>query len=152
VIRGVFSANHPNIKRSYEPNHPAVPLLRTYLWVPGLGGVDDSFLVDTGADMTVLHPDDSRRLWRTEEQWDELRRRPSTRVSGAGQGVPHYHVDAIVLLRHEDGELDLRGITLYVAEPHAGNEQLESLLGRDILRHYVTTFDRLHAITLDLPQ
>ncbi len=138
--------------------HPPVPLLDAAIWIPALGEVNDPaaaipvvFLVDSGADMTVLHPQDSRRLFVNEEQWAKVRQYPSISVGGAGQDQPHYQVPGYVLLLHEDQQVDMQSVELHIAERHAGNEQIESLLGRDVLQHYVTTFDQVRALSLITP-
>ncbi|MEX2225703.1 MAG: retropepsin-like aspartic protease [Dehalococcoidia bacterium] len=119
--------------------------------LPGSSPIVVSFLVDTGADMTVLHPQDSERLITTADQWQWIRGRPTLSVGGAGHGMPHYSVDASIFLMHVDKSVSYHDFKLYIAEPHAGNQINESLLGRDVLRHYVTSFDGVEGLTLTGP-
>jgi hypothetical protein len=108
-------------------------------------------LVDTGADTCVLHPQEALRFFRTQSQWDWLRQQRQALVGGAGQGRPHYEVDAVIYLTHTDGAIDSSPVALFIAEPHPGNIELESLLGRDVLGHYQALFDQNRALTLVRP-
>lgn len=151
MIRGYFSPVHPAIAQPYNPKHPPVPLVDAVVWVPELGSnsaIAVTFLVDTGADMTVLHPQDSLRLLPTEDAWKWAMKKASAMVGGAGQGVRHYMMDAWILFTHTDGTVDSRNIVLCVGHPHPGNRQHESLLGRDVLQHYVSSFDGVYGLTL----
>ncbi len=101
--------------------------------------------------MTVLHPQDSLRLLPNAGDWDMLDSFPVRQVGGAGHGLPHRLVDAVVVLSHDDGTLDSEPLTLWIAEPNPLNQAQESLLGRDVLASFVTTFDRLETLTFDRP-
>ena len=108
------------------------------------------FLVDTGSDITALHPADSRRLV-TARAWEAVRRHPAARPGGAGQNVPYYVVPASIVFTHDDGKIQSVEIDLYIAEPDPRNERMESLLGRDVLQHYIVTFRQSQELTLEQP-
>jgi hypothetical protein len=80
-----------------------------------------------------------------------LRTKSPVGIDGAGQGAAHYPVDAWIVLEHEDGTLDAWDFRLYIPEVTMANIQYESLLGRGILAHYITTFDQLNGFRLDVP-
>lgn len=104
---------------------------------------DVRFLIDTGADATVLHPNDAYRLL-----GDELYRidfeRDSRRIAGLGVGGGAERVvrDATLTLRSVDGESYSMEMPILIARPEPaepgdhGNWRLPSLLGRDFLRHF----------------
>jgi hypothetical protein len=146
VIRGFFSPTQLGV---VNPAYTAVPLVDAFLWLPLTdGSLTLQFLVDTGADMTVLHPQDSLRLLRTNAQWSRIRRLGGVPLGGAGQNVLHYPVDASLVFEREDGEPERVDLTLHIAEPGPQNRQLESLLGRDVLRHFMTTFEGLKRLMM----
>jgi hypothetical protein len=146
VIRGFFSPTHLGVA---NPACTAVPLIDAFLWLPATNtSIALQFLVDSGADMTVLHPQDSLRLLQTAADWSRVRDAGSVRLGGAGQNLPHYPVEASVVFEHENGALDRSDFTLHVANPSPQNNHLESLLGRDVLRHFVTTFEGLERLPL----
>ena len=119
-----------------------VPLI----WVEvALGGHsrDIAFLIDTGADATVLHPTDAYRLLRGDLRTIDfdhaLRRVPGLGVGGAVDRIVR---DATLTLRSEDRRLHPIEMPILVARPipsepgDHGNWRLPSLLGRDFLRQF----------------
>ena len=105
-----------------------------------------TFLIDTGADVTTLHPQDSLRLLSPSE-FSGLTK--PVALGGAGAGVNHYPLDATIVFMHDDQRLHSIDITAYVAEPTTLNMRYESLLGRDALDHFVMHFDqRARTVTL----
>jgi hypothetical protein len=105
-----------------------------------------AFLIDTGADVTTLHPQDGLRLLLPAE----ISRMPNpAAIGGAGAGIDHYPVGATIVFMHDDGRLHSIGLTAYVAQPTAQNMRYESLLGRDALEHFVMHYDqRARTVTL----
>lgn len=155
MIRGYFAATHPTARQPYTPIHPPVPLVDSFIWLPELGdvstGVEVTFLTDTGADITTLHPQDSLRLLSRPEHWDLVRTKIPLGVGGAGHGKPHYPMDAVIAFVHDDATVDAWSFTLYIAEPTQDNIEYESLLGRDVLGHYIATFDQNATLAMQLP-
>jgi hypothetical protein len=104
-----------------------------------------TFLLDTGADVTVLHPQDSLRLL-TASQIRGLSNPLS--IGGAGAGQPHYPIEASLIFAHDDPRVTSVPRTIYIAEP-SHNVDVESLLGRDVLEEFIVYFDqRAQILTL----
>lgn len=98
-----------------------------------------TFLIDTGADVTILHPQDSLRLLRPEE----IRALPNPApMSGVGGGANSYPIEATVVLMHDDRRLHSVPLTIFLADPSPANQWLDSLLGRDALDHFIMHFDQ----------
>jgi hypothetical protein len=96
------------------------------------------FLIDTGADCTVLMPADATRL---KIDFDELERHGSKRKSfGVGGEVEDYLVPAALVVS-DNGMAHAYKIALRVAKPIPETDELPSLLGRDILRYWRLTCD-----------
>ena len=120
------------------------PRVRASLLVPRLGvsGRID-FLLDTGATVTTLHPDDGRRIGCP---FDELRE-PFDMV-GVGGRSAYFRETALVTLAGSRGDYTL-DITLTIAKPEppsAANprpvvNRLPSLLGRDVLNRMRMDYD-----------
>ena len=101
------------------------------------------FLIDTGADATVLHPADAQSLL-----GDGLRRidfgSDPYRATGlgVGGGVERVVRDATLALRPVDDETYPMEMPILIARPMPaepgdhGNWRLPSLLVRDFLRHF----------------
>ncbi|MCH7698838.1 MAG: hypothetical protein IH865_07870 [Chloroflexi bacterium] len=136
AIRGFFSKTHltPN------PDTPtSVPYVHAEILIPSTGkSVIASFLIDTGADMTVIHPQDGLRLFSAAQ----ITAIPGPiDVGGAGHGKLYYPIDAEVSFLHDHGEVQTVSITAYVAEA-TNNVTTESLLGRDVLGSFIMNFDQ----------
>ena len=102
-----------------------------------------SFLIDTGADATVLHPRDARRIL-ARDLYTINFDADSRRVVGLGVGGGADRVvrDATLTLRSVGGEFYQMEMPILIARPAPaepgdhGNWRLPSLLGRDFLRHF----------------
>ena len=108
--------------------------------VPRLGRqADVEFLVDTGAQSTLLHPD-ALALLRISPNADVFRQQATT---SRGLGGRHSHfIDACDLfLPNHDGVYDRLTLPIRFARPSATNATLPSLLGSDVLHYYRMTFE-----------
>ena len=107
------------------------------------------FLVDTGSQSTLLHPD-ALGLLRITPNEGLFRQAAST---SRGLGGRHSHfIDACDLfLRNDDGEYDRLTLPIRFARPTLANATLPSLLGSDVLHHYRMTFEpAANIFTLEL--
>ena len=112
------------------------------------------FLIDTGADVTVIHPTDAARLLRGEFfALDFLRDTRLVDASGIGGIAKRVVRDATLHLESTEGNHWRITLPILIAEPvprtspNTGNWQLPSLLGRDFLRHF-----RFELVYGDAPQ
>ncbi len=120
------------------------PRVRARLIIPRLGvsGRID-FLVDTGATVTSLHPDDGRRIGCP---FDELR--DPRNMVGVGGSNQYFREPAIVVLYRGSGVRTL-DIELLVSKPQPTSvsdprpvvNRLPSLLGRDVLNRMRMDYD-----------
>ena len=102
-----------------------------------------AFLIDTGADATVLHPADAHSILGNELRRIDFDHDPR-RVPGLGVGgaVDRVVRDATLTLRSEDRRLHPIEMPILIARPipsepgDHGNWRLPSLLGRDFLRRF----------------
>ena len=146
MIRGFFSPTHLG---KDDPAPTQVPLLDAFLYLPSIDQhVTLQFLVDTGADVSVLHPQDGLRLASREEDWEAIRSFPREYLGGAGAGEPYFGVPAFLFLTHDDDETWVREIRIWMADADSRLEH-ESLLGRDVLEHFKMTFVQSSELTLE---
>ena len=146
MIRGFFSETHLG---SDDPAATKVPLVDAFLYLPCIEAhVTLQFLMDTGADVSVLHPPDGLRLVRRAKDWEIIRTYPAEYLGGAGGGHPYYGVPAVIMLSHEDGATDSLTAPIWIADPR-GRQEHESLFGRDLLAHFVLTFAQPDALSLE---
>ena len=112
------------------------PFVRGRLVAPRLE-VDESvlFLLDTGADVTCLHPADAKNVGLA---FDQLSNRVSYR--GVGGRSP-YFVEPAILSITDKLQARLYAVQLLIAEPDGSNEVLPSLLGRDIINNWRIEYD-----------
>jgi hypothetical protein len=138
AIRGFFSETR--LVFGNPASITAVPYVRTFVELSPFGTFAEvTFLVDTGADMTVLNPQDGLRLI-PPDAWARLTN--PIRPGGAGAGLDHFPLQANVYFVHDDGRVEVIASTVYVASAGPANVRLESLLGRDVLANFVVTFDQ----------
>ena len=127
------------------------PILPARLLIPRFGIRGRvTFLVDTGATETCLHPHAGRRI---QIPFDELRA-PQSSI-GIGGSQPYYQEPAVVILTDSDGEHRF-AIILSIAKPKPITptnpdpiiNRIPSLLGRDVLNRlridYYHPAARLH--------
>lgn len=128
-----------------------MPLLDAFLYVPSVNeGVFLQFLVDTGADVSVLHAQDGLRLLTTDDQWAIVKSFHTEYFGGAGADRPYHGVPAVLFLSHEDGSAETREMVIWIAEPGGPNAAHESLFGRDLLSHYTLVFEQPDSLTLSV--
>lgn len=112
------------------------PYVECHLYLPRfeLGGWVH-FLIDTGADTTILHPDDGIDL---RCPFDALGN-PAEFV-GVG-GTLLYYMEPAVLTLGEGAEAAEFDLQISIAKPHPVTDGLDSLLGRDILNRLAMVYD-----------
>jgi len=133
------------------------PFFEGRLYLPRLNiSGDVSFLLDTGADSSMLMPGDTKRLGIT---FSDLQ--GDTECVGVG-GTVHYFVERALLVFSDPGKAlyvyELPNLGIMPDDPQLDN--VHSLLGRDVIDRWRITYDpqkvRLHAkirladITYDL--
>ena len=120
----------PDTGRPYVQGRLLLPRLRID------GRVD--FLVDTGADCTVLHPGDVLLL-----QVDYAQLKGDVPIQGAG-GIVRNCAERGLLVFAEENRRLLRAysVDLMIPPPSLDNLRLPSLLGRDVLDRWEMRFSR----------
>lgn len=124
----------------------SAPLLRVALFLPGITAdwAEVTFLVDSGAAATCLHPHDAttavgidRARLAAPEQWPL-----QVGMRGVGGRSSLFVVPARYGFRHDDGAIEIIDADIHIAQLTAANETLPSLLGRDLLARFQVTLDR----------
>lgn len=125
------------------------PFLQAYVEIPSLdvrGFVD--FLLDTGTDDTVLMPGDARRL---KIDYKKIAR-TDTSIGSAGFTLDRI-VRAVVIVPEEDVATYLYEIDLRLPEFDPKKPEMlkpPSLLGRDIMSRWRTTFDGRRSVSIEV--
>jgi predicted aspartyl protease len=110
----------------------ARPFLDAHINVPSLGVEGDvAFLVDTGADLTVVAPMDALRLGISLSRLE-----PETVSIGIGGRTPIASVGAILTLDASAIPLALRVLAPRGRRQQQALMSIPSLLGRDVLARY----------------
>ena len=106
------------------------PVIKARVNLPRLGVIGDvDFLVDTGSDTTILHPEAGSAL---RCPYDELEN-PLAIESVSGSQI-YYAEPAVISFYEGSGERrDFRVDGLSIGKPHPALDELPSLLGRDVL-------------------
>jgi len=99
-----------------------------------------SFLIDTGSDLSTIQPRDAIRLG-VDYSLDFVGS-PKRSVGGVGGLASEFRESCAIFMPHVSGSWDRLPLEVGFAVPTAFNEDLPSLLGRDILSYYRLTFQQ----------
>jgi hypothetical protein len=122
-----------------------LPLVRVALLLPQItqGWVTLNFLLDTGADLTTLHPLDAhvnvgipRAALADPKVWPD--RLPMHGVGGISEC---YRWPAHYGFLHDDGTTQTIQGQILIAQMSPDNQTIESLLGWDVLQHFQISLD-----------
>ena len=112
------------------------PYIRGQLAIPSLGVKGYvTFLIDTGADSTCIHPEDVRRVG------IPLERLSDARVSTGIGGNSVYFREPAVMSFTDERVKRLYVVELLIGEPGESSNKLPSLLGRNILNRWRMEYD-----------
>ncbi len=139
LIRGHFRPQRPDL-RSYPANAPFAS--GALLYGNRLEGID--WLIDTGADQTIVSPQDAFNLLGLDRYVEIMRQRPTLTISGIGASSAVQLDIQIHLYDLEGGfaSFDHTAIVMNVAIDDSGNPlnwSMPSLLGRDIQEDFRLT-------------
>ncbi len=143
------------IRGHFDPAYPwPMPTVQVDILVPGFMGrwATVSFLVDTGASTTCLHPHDAMSVLRlkADRLADPVLWPVQEPYFGVGGASVSYVVPVRYLFRHEDGQEQMLRGDLRIAQLTRANEMLPSLLGWDVLQHFeLVTNWRDRRVTLE---
>lgn len=125
------------------PGVAARPYVDVELFIEGASsGFDIRFLIDTGADDTILHPRDIQRPDAPPLTLPFGDHPEGRQIGGVGGGSYIIPVSARLLFQTDSGDGRLWQVArVWVAQPTDANRRLPSLLGRDLLQHFRLTVD-----------
>ena len=139
TVLGHFQPNRPDL-RDYPSNAPFVS--GALLHQDQFREVD--FLIDTGADITVVSPQDALFLFGIDHYQELLTRSPGVSLSGIGSGFAVTQPIQLFLFDEAGGlagferNATIMGLAVD-SEGQPGNWSMPSLLGRDILEQFTLT-------------
>ena len=123
-------------------HHLPAPYVEAGVEFPRLGlGATITFLIDTGADNTSLHPADIARF---PISYRRLRRSTSVYPNGIGGSMGYFQELAILYFRDTSGPLRRFGCAIHICQrtTEKGVEGLPSILGRDFLNLCSSSMDK----------
>lgn len=132
IIRGHFRPQRPDL-RNYPANAPFVS--GAFLYDNRVEQVD--LLIDTGADQTIISPQDAHNLLGLNRYVEIMQQHPTLQLSGIGAGSA-VQLDIQLYLSDSEGgfaSFDHTAIMMNLAIDDRGqplNWSMPSLLGRDI--------------------
>ena len=114
-----------------------LPFIECNVFLPrfGLRG-QVTFLIDTGSDTTILHPDAAADL----DCPFDLLDNPAEFIS-AGGALIYYVEPAVLWFNDSDGSTLEFEIQISIAKPDPVTDGLDSLLGRDLLNQVRMEYD-----------
>ena len=115
-----------------EADEPPAPYIKARVVLPNLGVAGEvNFLIDTGADVTFLHPEDVDRLG---IDFRQLSPDALERAAGIGGGSGYYRENATLTFQDSAGpELHCELVVFIRPGPDPALQDAPSLLGRDFL-------------------
>jgi predicted aspartyl protease len=145
MIRGYF-----NVVRYERP----LPRIEIDLSLPRISPFPATidFLIDTGATSSTIHPGDMLARFRlTRGELTSTDRWPRHKMGlGVGGRVLDYIELARLRFQRENGTVLTLEQDILIAQLTSDNEELPSLLGWDVLRHFRVTLDaRTGLVTLE---
>ncbi len=136
------------VKGGFNDRRPHISGLLFFPTVKA-GYVSCRFLVDTGADRTLVVPAD----YETDGfRYSDFRTFQASDSTGYGGELAGRLVGAKILLRHDNGTYQQIAIEVEVARPVRAIERLPSILGRDVTDLFRLVVDRsVNLVCLDTP-
>jgi hypothetical protein len=124
------------IPGQFRAGSPKSPNITAVVTLPRLAAVRlMEFLIDTGCDVTTLHPLDTRQMGLNFSH--DFAGIPMGSTYGIGGSNGYWEEVAEIQFLHSDIKTwDTITLPVHIAEPSAVNSAFPSLLGRDILQHY----------------
>ena len=120
------------------------PFVLAHVVIPALAIAGDvNFLVDTGADGTLLAAADAARL-----EIATSRLPKGTASRGVGGATPTVHTEATITLGPDRYQLELRILAPETARQRRELAHVPSLLGRDILSRFALFYDHVVGLVL----
>ena len=115
-----------------EEDAPPAPYITAQVVLPGLGvAAEVNFLIDTGSDVTFLHPEDVGQLG---IDFRQLNSGALERAAGIGGGSGYYRETATLTFQDSAGlELSCDLDVFINPQPPPDLQDAPSLLGRDFL-------------------
>lgn len=118
------------------------PYIEGRLLLPRLGVAGNiSFLLDTGADVSVLMPLDGGKM-----QLDYTQLSNAVDTIGAGGLCKDYTEPAMIVFSEAGVALHAYSINLHISSPTPDIMKIPSLLGRDVLDQWKITYDKPHRL------
>ncbi len=130
--------------------HDRRPYISGLLLFPAVkpGPVGCRFLVDTGADRTLIVPS----TYEPDFWYQDFRSFPPADSMGFGGDLEGRIVPTKLLLRHDDGRLQQIGLDVEIARRVPAIEHLPSILGRDVTDLFRLVVDRsVNLVCLETP-
>ena len=113
-----------------------IPLVLGEIWIPKFQVRHEiEFLVDTGSDRTVIHPEDANDA---QVPFDQLMNRAG--LTGIGGVSPFFYETAFVTF-NDGPDTRTYEVELLIAEPRDDNVEYPSLLGRDVINNWFMQYD-----------
>ena len=128
-----------------ETDAPPAPYLKAQVILPDLGVAGEvNFLIDTGADVTFLHPEDVDGLG---IDYRQLSPDALERAAGIGGGSGYYRENATLTFQDSAGpELHCTMAVFIRPGPDPALQDAPSLLGRDFLNRCDVRLNRAQSL------